>query len=428
MPGGVGGSLGLRTPRRSLRPRRRDPAPARRQGSSCLFRSPSLRNDSLMVTDQGYMAAGASGCLTETPHPLVVSAKPVLSIENLTDCQASDYSFLPFGGQTFVFTFIAGPLSKTANARVTDTSFEGLELKSKVTKAETQCSEGLHRGGQFCCQPCPPGKRKAADCKSDEGEPECVLCKEGEEYTDKQHYSPKCRRCTFCDAGHGLEVDRNCTRTQDTTCRCKPNFYCSTSVCEHCEPCITCEHGIIEKCTPTSNTKCKKEITGSGNNLWWLCILIIPIGLALGLYVRMKYCRNNHLPHEYFRSNPPQETETVPLNFSDVDFSKYIPRIAELMTINEVKELVRKNGVPEAKIDDIKNDSPQDVAEQKVQLLRSWYQVNGKKNACHTFIKSLKEANFYAYAQRVQDIIQADMRNNHENSNLTSENERQSLA
>ncbi|EHB12409.1 Tumor necrosis factor receptor superfamily member 6 [Heterocephalus glaber] len=221
-----------------------------------------------------------------------------------------------------VFTFIAGPLSKTVNARVTDINSKGLELRNKVIKREAQCSEGLYRAGQFCCQPCPPGKRKAADCKFDEGEPECVFCKEGEEYTDKEHYSPKCRRCSFCDGGH----------------------------------------------------------------------------------------------------------ETVPLNVSDADFSKYIPRIAELMTINEIREFVRKNGVSEAKIDDIKNDSPQDTAEQKVQLLHSWYQVNGKKNACSTFIKSLEKAKLCAHSKQFQNIVQADMSNNHENSNFTSENERQSLA
>ncbi|XP_005385915.1 PREDICTED: tumor necrosis factor receptor superfamily member 6 isoform X2 [Chinchilla lanigera] len=318
-----------------------------------------------------------------------------------------------------VFTFIAGPSPQTVSARVTDTDSEGFELRNAVTNAETQCSAGLHRGGQFCCQPCPPGKRKAADCTSDEGEPVCVLCKEGEEYTDKEHYSPKCRRCAFCDAGLGLEVERNCTRTQDTKCRCKANFYCSSSVCEHCEPCITCEHGIIEKCTPTNNTRCKEESFD-----WrWLFMLMLPILLVLGLYIFRKCYRKNN----FYQSSPP-ETETVPLNFSEADFSEYIPKIAELMMLNDVRKFVRKNGVPEAKIDDIKNESLQDVAEQKIQLLRSWYQVNGKKNACHTFITSLKAAKLAAYAQKVEDIIREDMRRNHENSNFTSDNENQSLA
>ncbi|XP_023571993.1 tumor necrosis factor receptor superfamily member 6 isoform X2 [Octodon degus] len=319
-----------------------------------------------------------------------------------------------------VCIFIAGPLPQTVTALATDTRSEGLELGNKVSNGNAQCTEGLHPAGHFCCLPCPPGKWKVADCKSDNGEPVCEFCKEGEEYTDKEHYSSKCRRCTFCDAAHGLEVERNCTRTQNAKCRCKANFYCSTSVCEHCDPCITCEHGIIEKCTPTSNTKCK----AGGSNLWWLFFLIIPIlALAFGLY---KHYKNNRLRNE--RLHSPLEIEKVPLNFSDIDFSKYIPRIAELMKINEVRELVRKNGVSEAKIDDIKNDSSQDTGEQKVQLLRSWYQAHGKKNAYRTFIKILNEAKYTAHSQRVQTIIEADMRNSHENSDSVGENEHQSFA
>ncbi|XP_063095556.1 tumor necrosis factor receptor superfamily member 6 isoform X2 [Cavia porcellus] len=338
--------------------------------------------------------------------------------------RAGGLSGLVLAAGSEVFTFIPGPLSKTANARGIDTSSEGLKLKREITKTETQCTEDRHPVGQFCCRLCPPGTKKAADCTSDENETHCVPCKEGNEYTDKQHYSSQCRRCTFCDAGHGLEVERNCTRTQDTKCRCKSNFYCSSPVCEHCDPCIRCEHGIIEECTPTSNTKCKEE--SSSANLLWLLLLLPFGGLVLGLCIYKKYFRNNRSCHGY--TFPRSETEGEPPNFSDVEFSKHIPKITEIMTINEVREFVRKNGVPEAKIDDIKNDNQQDTGEQKVQLLRSWYQLNGKKNACQIFIKSLEEDNFKAYSQKVQDIFWADVRSNQENSNSTSENERQSLA
>lgn len=49
------------------------------------------------------------------------------------------------------------------------------------------------------------------------------------------------------------------------------------------------------------------------------------------------------------------------------------------MKITEVKEFVRKNGMEEAKIDDIMHDNLHETAEQKVQLLRKWYQSHGKK-------------------------------------------------
>uniref|UniRef100_A0A8D2B2V0 Tumor necrosis factor receptor superfamily member 6 n=1 Tax=Sciurus vulgaris TaxID=55149 RepID=A0A8D2B2V0_SCIVU len=296
-----------------------------------------------------------------------------------------------------VLAFIIGSLSRSINARVTDTNSEMLELRENVTKTETHCSKGLHLGGQFCCQLCPPGTRKVADCTVNGDKPTCMLCQEGKEYTDNEHYSSKCRRCKLCDGGHGLEVETNCTQTQNTKCRCKPNFYCDTSVCEHCEPCTTCEHGIIEKCTPTSNTKCKKE----------------------RLIFQGRFFKCLSKKHDYHESMP-SHPETVPMNFPDVDLSKYIISIAEHMTINQVREFVRKNGINEAKIDEIKNDNLQDTAEQKVQLLRNWYQFHGKKDAYDTLIKSLRKANLCALAEKIQDIVQKDI-NEHEN-------ERQSLA
>nr|3THM_F Chain F, Tumor necrosis factor receptor superfamily member 6 [Homo sapiens]3TJE_F Chain F, Tumor necrosis factor receptor superfamily member 6 [Homo sapiens] len=149
--------------------------------------------------------------------------------------------------------------SKSVNAQVTDINSKGLELRKTVTTVETQNLEGLHHDGQFCHKPCPPGERKARDCTVNGDEPDCVPCQEGKEYTDKAHFSSKCRRCRLCDEGHGLEVEINCTRTQNTKCRCKPNFFCNSTVCEHCDPCTKCEHGIIKECTLTSNTKCKEE-------------------------------------------------------------------------------------------------------------------------------------------------------------------------
>lgn len=47
------------------------------------------------------------------------------------------------------------------------------------------------------------GKRKHADCTSSGGAPQCVPCSEGEDYTDKNHHSSKCRRCRVCDGEHG---------------------------------------------------------------------------------------------------------------------------------------------------------------------------------------------------------------------------------
>ncbi|KAL2769599.1 tumor necrosis factor receptor superfamily member 6 isoform 2 precursor [Daubentonia madagascariensis] len=296
-----------------------------------------------------------------------------------------------------VLTSIAGLLSESINAQVTEINSKESELR----KNDAQYLEDLHPGSQFCHRPCLPGERKATECTIDGPEPDCVPCQEGKEYTDEKHYSPKCRRCRFCDEGHGLEVEMNCTRTQNTKCRCKSNFFCDASVCEHCDPCIKCEHGIIEECTLTSNTKCKEG----------------------GLRKYIKCSNGKHDHGESTTKNP----ETVPMNFSDIDLSDYINTVAENMTLNQVKKFVRKNGVTEAKIDEIKNDNLQDTAEQKVQLLRTWYQLQGKKNAFNMLIENLKKAKLCGIAEKIQDIVLTDITNNHRNSNFRNENDNQTL-
>uniref|UniRef100_A0A8C6REX2 Tumor necrosis factor receptor superfamily member 6 n=1 Tax=Nannospalax galili TaxID=1026970 RepID=A0A8C6REX2_NANGA len=314
--------------------------------------------------------------------------------------------------------FIVRPLL-SVNTQNTDSSLEVLELRRNVREIETQCPKGLYRGGQFCCLPCQPGEKKSSDCTSDRAKPDCSPCTEGEEYTDKEHYSDTCRRCRLCDGGHGLEVEANCTQTRNTKCRCKSNFYCNTSVCEHCEHCTTCEHGILEPCTPTSNAKCKQN---SSRHHWLWLLVLLPLLLAISVVLILKKHRRRNHGH---LESVVLHSEKAPMNCSDVDLGKYIINIAEEMTINQVKKFVRKNGLNEAKIDDIKNDNLQDTGEQKVQLLRDWYQAHGKKDAYNTLIKGLKKANLCALAEKIEDIVHMDIEKS--TLNVRSENERQNL-
>ncbi|XP_036121678.1 tumor necrosis factor receptor superfamily member 6 [Molossus molossus] len=318
-----------------------------------------------------------------------------------------------------ILNFLAGSLSEGDNAQVTNTNSELLKSSKNITKRESGCPEGQDRQGTFCCLPCLPGEQKISDCRADGEKLVCVPCLEGREYTDVKHYSHKCRRCRICDGEHGLEVEENCTKTQNTKCRCKSNFFCNSLPCEHCNPCTSCEHGIIENCTPTSNTRCKE---GSSANLQWLWLLLFLMIPVICWYVKRKYY-NKHDPH----TSTPPNTETAAVNSADIDLSKYIITIAEQMKINQVKEFVRKNGINEAKIDEIKNDNLQDTAEQKVQLLRNWYQLHGKKDAYTTLIESLKKANLRALAEKIEDIVRRDITNEHENANVNNENESQSL-
>lgn len=88
------------------------------------------------------------------------------------------------------------------------------------------------------------------------------------------------------------------------------------------------------------------------------------------------------------------------------------------MKITEVREFVRKNGINEAKIDEIKNDNLQDTAEQKVQLLRNWYQLHGRKDAYYQLLRGLRKAHLCELAERIQEMIQKDSTSSLENGNF----------
>nr|KAF6303770.1 Fas cell surface death receptor [Myotis myotis] len=198
--------------------------------------------------------------------------------------------------------------TKADNAQVTNTYPELLKLSKNITKRESGCPEGQQREGSFCCRPCLPGERKKDDCKADGDKLVCEPCSEGKEYTDKEHHSPTCRRCGICDGEHGLEVEKKCTKTQNTKCRCKSNYFCNTPPCEHCNPCSTCEHGIIEDCTPTNDTRCKAGSTSHLHLLWLL--ILVPIAAAFILWRVKRRRRNNNLP-----LSEPTSPDTVILFF-----------------------------------------------------------------------------------------------------------------
>ncbi|XP_052042949.1 tumor necrosis factor receptor superfamily member 6 isoform X1 [Apodemus sylvaticus] len=299
----------------------------------------------------------------------------------------------------------------------TESIFQGLGLRRRVRETGNNCSEGLYQGGPFCCQPCQPGEQKVKDCTNNGGAPTCAPCTEGKEYMDKKHYSDKCRRCTLCDEGHGLEVETNCTRTQDTKCKCKPNFYCDSSGCEHCVQCTLCEHGTLEHCTPTSNAKCKKQ--SSKYHFLWLSL--IPVLIISFVFIYKKCWKRHHDDPESGIPSP----ESMPMNVSDVNLDKYISRIAEQMTISQVRKFARENDISESKIDEIKHDNFQNTAEEKTKLLQCWYQSHGKNGAHAALIRGLKKANCRAVVENIQAMVREDRENS--TSDLSNENEGQRL-
>ncbi|XP_052042958.1 tumor necrosis factor receptor superfamily member 6 isoform X2 [Apodemus sylvaticus] len=253
----------------------------------------------------------------------------------------------------------------------TESIFQGLGLRRRVRETGNNCSEGLYQGGPFCCQPCQPG----------------------------------------------LEVETNCTRTQDTKCKCKPNFYCDSSGCEHCVQCTLCEHGTLEHCTPTSNAKCKKQ--SSKYHFLWLSL--IPVLIISFVFIYKKCWKRHHDDPESGIPSP----ESMPMNVSDVNLDKYISRIAEQMTISQVRKFARENDISESKIDEIKHDNFQNTAEEKTKLLQCWYQSHGKNGAHAALIRGLKKANCRAVVENIQAMVREDRENS--TSDLSNENEGQRL-
>uniref|UniRef100_A0A8C0P9K1 Death domain-containing protein n=1 Tax=Canis lupus familiaris TaxID=9615 RepID=A0A8C0P9K1_CANLF len=282
---------------------------------------------------------------------------------------------------------IAGPWPRGVKAQVTSLSYKVLRSGRNVTMGDVRCWEDPLHGNSLCCDACPPGTRKESDCTSYAGKSHCVPCQEGEEYTDKTHLSPKCRRCGICDGEHGLEVERNLGHKRPH----HPGFPVPLFVVF-----FRCEHGILERCTPTSDTKCEE---GSSSRYLWFCVLIPILTSVLVCWCKCLLCSDRTL----------KSLGKVIVKPTDIDLSKYIIGIAEQMKIKQVREFVRKNGINEAKIDEIKNDNLQDTAEQKVQLLRHWYQVHGRRGAYHTLIRGLRKAHLRALAERIQETIQKDV-------------------
>lgn len=95
------------------------------------------------------------------------------------------------------------------------------------------------------------------------------------------------------------------------------------------------------------------------------------------------------------------------------------------MKICDVKKFARENKIPESKIDEIEHNSPQDTAEQKIQLLQFWYQSHGKSGAYQDLIQGLEKAKCRTIVEKVQAMVQRDLENL--TSDIRNENEGQHL-
>ncbi|XP_043837078.1 tumor necrosis factor receptor superfamily member 6 isoform X2 [Dromiciops gliroides] len=284
------------------------------------------------------------------------------------------------------------------------------QIKKNFTKREATCPEGQHPVGDICCQLCPPGTEKTLDCKVNGGQPVCTNCTEGEDYMDHPHYLDKCIRCSICDNEHGLEVRKNCSILQNVVCGCAKNFFCNTPQCQHCEHCTSCEHGTLTECMENRNTVCKTKgwKRNHTDNATLEANHLENIPLSYPGWKR------NHTDNATLEAN---HLGNIPLSYPDIDLRDYIANIADEMELEQVRKFVRRKGIDNVTIDQVKHDYINDADEQKIQLLKKWYERHGKKGAYKQLILGLEEIGLRVVAERLQETISVGSQAELENGN-----------
>ncbi|KAH0623593.1 hypothetical protein JD844_006512 [Phrynosoma platyrhinos] len=157
----------------------------------------------------------------------------------------------------------------------------------------------------------------------------------------------------------GLEVETNCTITQNIKCKCMPGFFCDSQPCQHCNPCD-------KKCT------------------------LVALGAST------PFCHSGCCDGIFYMEE----------NFN-IDLTHYISDIAEEMKLEEVIKLVRKLGTSPTRIDEVMHNNNNNVSEQKIKLLECWYQEKGKKGAYETLITTLKKLRFRAIMDKIEQKNEA---------------------
>ncbi|XP_041271427.1 tumor necrosis factor receptor superfamily member 6 [Onychostruthus taczanowskii] len=275
-----------------------------------------------------------------------------------------------------------------------------------ISRREINCKEDEYNLDTQCCKKCRSGFVKNVSCPTDVIK-HCAPCEKGKEFMNHPNDLDKCLRCKLCDSSFGLEVVKNCTPEEDTQCACAKNYFCSPAGCDTCIPCTICESGVIEKqCTSASDTVCGTKEP----EMLWLIIALVVLVVLLAITGAIAWYRRKQrglMNIEDPKNGVYRETENIPLIVADVDLSSHIPGIVAEMTLTDVKKFVRHHRVSEPAIDQSIQDCPGDTSEQKIRLLRVWYQSHGLKGAYGTLISSLRELKMCAIADKIEKKMNA---------------------
>uniref|UniRef100_K7FD77 Tumor necrosis factor receptor superfamily member 6 n=1 Tax=Pelodiscus sinensis TaxID=13735 RepID=K7FD77_PELSI len=275
-----------------------------------------------------------------------------------------------------------------------------MSIKKNISKRELECEEGEYHAETMCCKMCAPGSFKHADCTKTNKTAVCDPCTEGT-YTEQDNALLECMRCRSCDTILGFEVEKHCTTTHNTKCRCAQHHFCNSSEpCGHCDPCSKCENDAIEKeCTQTTDTICKRKAI-LHTELTTLLIIIILLLVGWASSAQQQHRKTNQLPRKTGLTR--KSTTDILFIFPDVDLSIHIPAIVEEMTLSQVKAFVRNREISETAIEQTLQDNLNDSVEQKIKLFHIWYQHHGMKGAYGSLISSLRELKMRAVADKIE--------------------------
>ncbi|XP_067466401.1 tumor necrosis factor receptor superfamily member 6 isoform X1 [Thunnus thynnus] len=279
---------------------------------------------------------------------------------------------------------------------------EGKEPIRSRRQDSNFCIDGTYVHGNRSCCKCGAGQLLIQHCTVNPNDRKCDHCKEGT-YTSHPNFQTTCEPCTQCDDKANLKVDEPCSPDRNTKCRCKEDHYCDKEEpCTFCFPCKVCgAYGIKVACTATSNTVCN----GGNTLIIILCVIILIIFILIGLIVLRRWKRRRAQQNINQQENGNATlVEMRPLKVPRVDLTPHLPEIAEHLTINDMKAIAMRDGIPQGTIDNCQLDHPNNAQQQTIQLLKIWVEKQGM-DASVKLIQNLEDSGKKLIAEKVVDIL-----------------------
>ncbi|XP_074537920.1 tumor necrosis factor receptor superfamily member 5 [Halichoeres trimaculatus] len=135
-----------------------------------------------------------------------------------------------------------------------------------LASAQRRCDQDIEyeKNGE-CCKMCAPGTRMLRTGSCDE--PRCEECGEND-YQDTYTTDSKCKRQPYCDPNRNFNRTTHMSKTQETKCKCKLGFHCSSTECITCVPHTVCPpgKGATTEGSHSQDTVCEECPDGTFSN------------------------------------------------------------------------------------------------------------------------------------------------------------------